>query len=147
MEIQDEAEDEHIFILTREEFPWEGYRNWLPLRNANLVDYNNNNPRNNYECENQHVKWLEDSSKPKNNKLERINRKICPSLQAHLAWQYQVSTQKEDWTENRNRNENIIQDYFDENEDFQDQYFNEERRNELTAKKAKFKKNLDNKFS
>ncbi|MBW0477709.1 hypothetical protein O181_017424 [Austropuccinia psidii MF-1] len=48
---------------------------------------------------------------------------------------------------NRNRNENIIQDYFNENEDVQDQYLNEERRNEVTAKKAKFKNRLENKSS
>ncbi|MBW0581895.1 hypothetical protein O181_121610 [Austropuccinia psidii MF-1] len=105
MEIQEEAETEHKLILTEEEFPWEGYTTWQPVRNSNLVDYNNNNPRNNYECANQHVKWLEDSSKPKNKKLERIKdesskkkkkikeekehfwitqiKKLGPSLQAH----------------------------------------------------------------
>ncbi|MBW0566450.1 hypothetical protein O181_106165 [Austropuccinia psidii MF-1] len=169
MEIQEEAEDEHKFILTEEEYPWEGYTNWQPLRNANLVEQNNDNPRNNCEVSNQHVKWLENISKPKKNESKKIkdksskkkkktkeekeyfwitqNKKICPSLQAHLARQYQISTQKEDWTENNNGNENIIQDYSNENVDFQDQYLNEERINELTAKKAKFKNGLDNKFS
>ncbi|MBW0565150.1 hypothetical protein O181_104865 [Austropuccinia psidii MF-1] len=168
MEIQ-EAEDEQKFILTEEEFPWEGYTNWQPLKNGNLVEQKNNNPRNNYYCTNQHVKWLEDISTPKKNELKRIkdksikkkkktkeekeyfwitqNKKICPSLQAHLARQYKTSTQKEDWTENNDRNGKIIQDYFDKNEDFKDQYHNEERRNELTSKKAKLKKGLDNKFS
>ncbi|MBW0574232.1 hypothetical protein O181_113947 [Austropuccinia psidii MF-1] len=169
MEIQEEAEDEHKFILTEEEYPWEGYTNWQPLRNANLEDHNKNNSRDSFECANQHVKWLEDISTPKKNESKRIkdksskkkkktkeekeyfwitqNKKICPSLQAHLARQYQISTQKEDWTENYDRNENVIQEYSNGNEDFQDQYLNEERRNELTAKKAKFKKGLDNKSS
>ncbi|MBW0584929.1 hypothetical protein O181_124644 [Austropuccinia psidii MF-1] len=168
MDIQEEAENEHQFILTEEEFPWEGYKNWQPLRNDNLVEQNNNNPRNNYECANQHVKWLEDSSKPKNNKLERIkdesskkkkktkeeteyfwitqNKKICPSFQAYLARQYQISTQNEDWTENDDKNRNTNHEYLSNEEKWQDQYLNEERRNELTAKKAKFKKNLDNKL-
>ncbi|MBW0593889.1 hypothetical protein O181_133604 [Austropuccinia psidii MF-1] len=122
MEIQEEAEDEQKFILTEEEYPWEGYTNWQPLRNSNLVEHNNNNSRDNFECENQHVKWLEDISTPKKNESNRIkdksskkkkktkeekeyfcitqNKKICPSLQAHLARQYQISTQNEDWTEN-----------------------------------------------
>ncbi|MBW0586127.1 hypothetical protein O181_125842 [Austropuccinia psidii MF-1] len=169
MEIQEEAEDEQKFILTEEEYPWEGYTNWQPLRNANLEDHNKNNSRDNFECANQHVKWLEDISTPKKNESNKIkdksskkkkktkeekeyfwitqNKKICPSLQAHLARQYETSTQEEDWTENNDRNGKLIQDYFDKNEDFQDQYLNEERRNELKAKKAKFKKGLDNKFS
>ncbi|MBW0513696.1 hypothetical protein O181_053411 [Austropuccinia psidii MF-1] len=75
MEIQKEADNKHKFILTEEEFPWEGDTNFQTLRNDNLVDYNNNNLRNNYECANKHVKWLEDSSKPQNNKLERIKDK------------------------------------------------------------------------
>ncbi|MBW0532960.1 hypothetical protein O181_072675 [Austropuccinia psidii MF-1] len=168
MEKQEEAEDEQKFIVTEEEFAWEGYKNWQPLRNSNFVNHNKNNSRNNYECENQHFKWLEDVITPKNNKLERIKDKsskkkkktkeekeyfwitqtknLFPSLQAHLARKYQISTQNEDWTENNNRNENIIQDYSNENEDCIDQYLNEERINELTAKKAKFKKSLENKF-
>ncbi|MBW0559308.1 hypothetical protein O181_099023 [Austropuccinia psidii MF-1] len=68
LEIKEEDEDEKKFILTEEEYPWEGYTNWQPLRNANLVDSNNNNPRNNYQCANQHVKLLENISKPKKNK-------------------------------------------------------------------------------
>ncbi|MBW0570401.1 hypothetical protein O181_110116 [Austropuccinia psidii MF-1] len=56
MEIQEEAEDEHKSILTEEKFPWEGYTNWQPLRNANLVDQNIDNIRNNYEGSNQHFK-------------------------------------------------------------------------------------------
>ncbi|MBW0585375.1 hypothetical protein O181_125090 [Austropuccinia psidii MF-1] len=130
MDIQEEVKDEQKFILTEEEFPWEGYTNWQTLRNANLVEQNNDNPRNNYEGSNQHVKWLEDISTPKNNKLERIkdkssknkkktkeekeyfwithNKKICPSLQAHLASKYQISTQNEDWTENDDKMETLI---------------------------------------
>ncbi|MBW0555169.1 hypothetical protein O181_094884 [Austropuccinia psidii MF-1] len=99
-------------LLTEDQFPWEGYTNWQPLRNANLVRHNYNSSRDNFECANQHVKWLEDISKPNNNKLERIKdenskkkektkekkeyfwitqkKKICPSLQAHLARQYQI---------------------------------------------------------
>ncbi|MBW0541400.1 hypothetical protein O181_081115 [Austropuccinia psidii MF-1] len=73
MEIQEEAEDEKKFILTEEEYPGEGYKNWQPLKNANLEDYNKNNSRNNYECANQHVKWLEDISKPKKNKIRENN--------------------------------------------------------------------------
>ncbi|MBW0586069.1 hypothetical protein O181_125784 [Austropuccinia psidii MF-1] len=168
MEIQ-EAEDEHNFVLTEEEYPWEGYTNWKPLRDENLVEQNNDNPRNNCKVANQHVKWLEDISAPRMNESNKIkeksskkkkktkeekeyfwitqNKKICPSLQAHLARQYKTSTQKEDWTENNDRNGKLIQDYFDNNEDFQDQYLNEERRNELKAKKAKFKNGFDNKFS
>ncbi|MBW0578213.1 hypothetical protein O181_117928 [Austropuccinia psidii MF-1] len=141
MEIQ-EAEDEHKFILTEEEYPWEGYTNWQPLRNSNLEDHNENNSRDNFECANQHVKWLEDISTSRKNESSRIkdksskkkkktkeekeyfwitqNKKICPSLQAHLARQYKTSTQKEDWTENNDRNGKLIQDYFDNNEDFQD---------------------------
>ncbi|MBW0542711.1 hypothetical protein O181_082426, partial [Austropuccinia psidii MF-1] len=72
MEIQEEAEKEHKFILTEEEFPWEGYTNWQPLRDSNLVDHNERNSRNNYECEKQHVKWLKEVGAQKNNKLERI---------------------------------------------------------------------------
>ncbi|MBW0550265.1 hypothetical protein O181_089980 [Austropuccinia psidii MF-1] len=120
MEIQEEAEDEHKSILTEEKLPWEGYTNWQPFRNANLVEQNNNTPRNNCEGSTQHVKWLEDISTPKKKKLERIkdkssknkkktkeekeyfwitqNKKKCPSFQGHLARQYQISTQKEDWT-------------------------------------------------
>ncbi|MBW0590502.1 hypothetical protein O181_130217 [Austropuccinia psidii MF-1] len=169
MDIQEEVKDEQNFILTEEEYPWEGYTNLQPLRNANLEDHNENNSRDNFECANQHVKWLEDISTPKKNESKKIkdkssknkkktkeekeyfwitqNKKICPSLQAHLARQYKTSTQKEDWTENNDRNGKLIQDYSDENEDFQDQYLNEERINELTAKKAKFKNGLDNKFS
>ncbi|MBW0533327.1 hypothetical protein O181_073042 [Austropuccinia psidii MF-1] len=168
-EEKEEAEDEQKFILTEEEYPWEGYENWQPLRNANLEDHNKNNSRDNFECANQHVKWLEDISTPRKNESKRIkdkpikkkkktkeekeyfwitqNKNICPSLQAHLARQYKTSTQREDWIENNDRNENIIQDYFDENEDVQDQYLNEERKKELKAKKAKFKKGLDNKLS
>ncbi|MBW0555623.1 hypothetical protein O181_095338 [Austropuccinia psidii MF-1] len=169
LEMKEEAEDEHKFILTEEEYPQEGYTNWQPLRNANLFEQNNNNPRSNYECANQHVKWLEDIIKPKRNKSGKKtdksskkkkktkaekeylwitqNKKICPSLQAHLARQYKTTTQKGDWTKDNDRNGKRIQDYFDNNEDFQDQYLNEEIRNELPAKKAKFKKGLDNKFS
>ncbi|MBW0587791.1 hypothetical protein O181_127506 [Austropuccinia psidii MF-1] len=169
MEIQEEAEDENKFILTEEEYPWEGYTNWQPLRNANLVEQNNNNPRNNCESSNPHVKWLEDIGTPKKKKLERIkdrsrkkkkktkeekeffwitqNKKICPSLQAHLAGQYQISTQNEDWTENDDKDGNTNHEYLSNEEKLKDQYLNEERINELTAKKAKFKKNLDNKFS
>ncbi|MBW0510053.1 hypothetical protein O181_049768 [Austropuccinia psidii MF-1] len=110
MAIQEEAEDEHKFILTEEVLPWEGYTNWQPLRDANLVEKNNNNPRNNYEDSNQHVKWLEDMSTPKKQKLERIkdksskkkkstkkekeyfwitkNKELCPSLQADWERQY-----------------------------------------------------------
>ncbi|MBW0572209.1 hypothetical protein O181_111924 [Austropuccinia psidii MF-1] len=72
MEIKEEAENENKFILTEEEFPWEGYTNWQPLRDANLVEQNNNNPRNNCEGSNQHVKWLEDITTPKKKKLEII---------------------------------------------------------------------------
>ncbi|MBW0539139.1 hypothetical protein O181_078854 [Austropuccinia psidii MF-1] len=136
MELKDEAEDEQKFILTEEEFPLEGYRNWKLLKNLNLVDYNNNNPRNNYECANQHVKWLKDISTSKKNKSERIkdksskkkktkeekeyswvtkNKKLFSSLQSQLARQYETSTPNGDWTENINRNENIILDYFNEN--------------------------------
>ncbi|MBW0473844.1 hypothetical protein O181_013559 [Austropuccinia psidii MF-1] len=118
MEIQ-EAEDEQKFILTGEESPLEGYTNWQPLGNANLEEHNNNNSRNNYECENQQIKLLEDISTPKKNKLERIkdsskkkkrtkeekeyfwitqNKKIFPGLHAHSERQYQISTQNEDWT-------------------------------------------------
>ncbi|MBW0574730.1 hypothetical protein O181_114445, partial [Austropuccinia psidii MF-1] len=159
-----EAEDENKFILTEEEYPWEGYTNWQPLRNSNLEDHNKNNSRDNFECANQHVKWLEDISAPKKNESNKLkdksskkkkktkeekeyfwitqNKKICPSLQAHLARKYKTSTQKEDWTKNNDRNGKLIQDYFDKNEDFQDQYLNEERRNELTAKKANSRKVL-----
>ncbi|MBW0568895.1 hypothetical protein O181_108610, partial [Austropuccinia psidii MF-1] len=120
MEIQEEAENEHKFILTEEEFPWEGYKNWKPLRNSSSVGHNKNNFRDNFECANQHVKWLEDISKPKKNESEKITdkrskekkktkeeteyfgitqkKKICPSLQAHFGRQYKTSTQKEDWT-------------------------------------------------
>ncbi|MBW0588153.1 hypothetical protein O181_127868 [Austropuccinia psidii MF-1] len=168
MEIR-EAEDEHKFILTEEEYPWEGYTNWQPLINANLVEQNNNNPSNNCESSNQHVKWLEDISTPKKKKLEKIkdrsrkkkkktkeekeyfwitqHEKICPNLQAHLARQYQISTQNEDWTENDDKNGNTNHEYLSNEEKLQDQYLNEERRNELTAKKAKFKNRLDNKSS
>ncbi|MBW0506660.1 hypothetical protein O181_046375 [Austropuccinia psidii MF-1] len=38
MAIQEEAEYEHKSILTEEELPWEGYTNWQPLRDANLVE-------------------------------------------------------------------------------------------------------------
>ncbi|MBW0575049.1 hypothetical protein O181_114764 [Austropuccinia psidii MF-1] len=72
MDIQEEVEDEQKFILTEEEFPWEGYTNWQPLRNANLVEQNNNNPRSNYDCANQHVKWFKDISTPKKNESKRI---------------------------------------------------------------------------
>ncbi|MBW0588691.1 hypothetical protein O181_128406 [Austropuccinia psidii MF-1] len=44
MEIPEEAEDEHKFIFTEEEFPWEGYTNFQPLSNASLVEQNNDNP-------------------------------------------------------------------------------------------------------
>ncbi|MBW0532564.1 hypothetical protein O181_072279 [Austropuccinia psidii MF-1] len=164
-----EAEYEQKCILTEEEYPWEGYTNWQPLRNANLEDHNKKDSRDNFECANQHFKWLEDistsrknesniikdksSKKKKKTKEEKEyfwitqNKKICPCLQAHLARQYKTSTQKEYWTENNDRNGKLIQDYFDKNEDFQDQYLNEERRNELTVKKAKLNKGLDNKFS
>ncbi|MBW0565281.1 hypothetical protein O181_104996 [Austropuccinia psidii MF-1] len=74
MEIQ-EAEDGQKLILNEEEFPWEGYTNWQPLINSNLEEHNNNNFRNNYECASNHIKWLEDISTPKKNKLERINDK------------------------------------------------------------------------
>ncbi|MBW0577067.1 hypothetical protein O181_116782, partial [Austropuccinia psidii MF-1] len=154
MGIQEEAEEEQNFILTEEEFPWEGYTNWKPLRSSNFLDHNDSNSRNNYEGSNQHVKWLKDISTPKKNKSERIkdksskkkkktkeeneyfwitkSKKLFPSLKAHLARKYNTLTQNGDWTENGNRNENILQDYFSENELFQDQYLNEERRKELT---------------
>ncbi|MBW0594184.1 hypothetical protein O181_133899 [Austropuccinia psidii MF-1] len=169
LEIQEEAEDEQKFILTEEEFPLKGYKNWQPLRNANLVDYNDDNSRKNYQCSNKHVKWLEDNSKPKNDELPRIkdkssknkkkskeekeyfwitqNKKIFPSLQAHLARQYQILAQNGDWKEEKNKNGNTNHEYLSNEEEFQGQYLNEERRNELTAKKAKFKRSLDNNFS
>ncbi|MBW0593998.1 hypothetical protein O181_133713 [Austropuccinia psidii MF-1] len=168
MKIQ-EAEDEQKFILTEEEYPLEGYTNWQTLKNANLDDHNKYNSRDNFECANQHVKWLEDISTSKKNESNKIkdrsskkknktkeekeyswitqNKKICPSLQAHLERQYKTSTQKDDWKENNDRNGELIQDYFDKVEEFQDQYLNKERRNDLTAKKAKFENRLDNKFS
>ncbi|MBW0555868.1 hypothetical protein O181_095583 [Austropuccinia psidii MF-1] len=62
-------------LLTEDQFPREGYTNRQPLRNANLVEHNDNNFRDNFECANQHVKWLEDISKPNNNKLDRIKDK------------------------------------------------------------------------
>ncbi|MBW0534366.1 hypothetical protein O181_074081 [Austropuccinia psidii MF-1] len=149
LEIQEESENEHKLILKKTSLE--------------------SNPRDNFECAKQHVKWLEDISTPKKNESKKIkdksskkkkktkeekkylwitqNKKICPSLQSHLARQYKTSTRNEDWTENNNRNENIIQDYFDGNEDSQDQYLNKERINALTAKKAKFKKGLDINFS
>ncbi|MBW0543762.1 hypothetical protein O181_083477, partial [Austropuccinia psidii MF-1] len=58
LEIKEEAKDEHKFILNEEGYPWEGYKNWQPLRNANLEDHNKNDSRDNFECANQHVKWL-----------------------------------------------------------------------------------------
>ncbi|MBW0532227.1 hypothetical protein O181_071942 [Austropuccinia psidii MF-1] len=60
MAIQEEAEEEKKSILTEKEFPWEVYTNWKSVRNSNLVGCNDNNPRNNYECANQHAKWPED---------------------------------------------------------------------------------------
>ncbi|MBW0512493.1 hypothetical protein O181_052208 [Austropuccinia psidii MF-1] len=130
MEIQEEAEGKKKFILTKEEYPWEGYTNWQSLKNSNPVDHNKNNSRNKYKCESHNLKWLEDVSTPKHNKLERIkdksskkkkkikeekvyfwitnNKKLSPSLQAHLARKYQISTQQEDWKENNDRNENFI---------------------------------------
>ncbi|MBW0463277.1 hypothetical protein O181_002992 [Austropuccinia psidii MF-1] len=152
MEIQEEAEDEKKFIITEEKLPWEGYKNWQPLRNANLVEHKNNNSGDFFECENQHIKWLEYISTPKKNKLEGIqdriskkknntkeekeyfwitqNKKIFPSLQAHFARQYQISTQNEDWIENKNKNGNgnTNHEYLSNEEEFQDKYLNEERR-------------------
>ncbi|MBW0559732.1 hypothetical protein O181_099447 [Austropuccinia psidii MF-1] len=126
MEIQEEAEDEQRSILTEEEYPWEGYTNLQPLRNANLEDHKKSNSRDSFECANQHVKWLEDISTLRKNESKRIKdkiskkkkktkeeeeyfwitqtKKIFPSLQAHLARQYKTSSQKEDWTENNDRN-------------------------------------------
>ncbi|MBW0539987.1 hypothetical protein O181_079702 [Austropuccinia psidii MF-1] len=168
MEIQKEDEDEQKLKLIEEELPWEGYANWQPIRNSNLVEHNNNNSRYNFECGNQHVKWLEDISKPKKNESERItdksskkkkktkeekeyfcitqNKKIHPSLQAHLARQYQISIQNQDWKEKRNKNENTNHEYLSNEGKLQDQYLNEERRNEFTAKKAKFNNRIDNHF-
>ncbi|MBW0478003.1 hypothetical protein O181_017718 [Austropuccinia psidii MF-1] len=168
MEIQEEAEDKHKVIITDKEFLWGGYTNKQPLRDANLLDHNNKNLRENYKCANQHIKWLEDMTTPKGksdgikdkiikktkktaeekeNSCITQNRKLCSSLKSHLERQSQIPTQNEDRKDNHNRNENIIKEYSNENEGFQDKYKNEERRNELTAHKAKFKNNLDNKFS
>ncbi|MBW0461621.1 hypothetical protein O181_001336 [Austropuccinia psidii MF-1] len=66
----EELETEQI-SLTEDQFPWKGYTNRQPLRNANLVEPNNNNSRDNSECESQTFKWLEDICKPKNNKSEK----------------------------------------------------------------------------
>ncbi|MBW0580686.1 hypothetical protein O181_120401 [Austropuccinia psidii MF-1] len=109
--IQDEEKDEHKFTFTGQEFPWEGYTNWQPVKNSNLLDHNNCNSRSNYEFSNQNVDCLEDLSEPKKNKSEKIkdksiktkknkeeknifwiaqNKKLFPSLQAHLAHRYQV---------------------------------------------------------
>ncbi|MBW0549067.1 hypothetical protein O181_088782 [Austropuccinia psidii MF-1] len=151
-------------LLTEDQFPWEGYTNWQPLRNENCNQELYKITKQDHQCSVQHIKWLEGIKKASNKQTESNkkkkktkeekeyfwitqNKKLCPSLQAHLARQYQISTQKEDWTENNDRNGKIIQDYSDNNEDFQDQYLKEERRNELTPKKAKFKKGLDKKFS
>ncbi|MBW0471603.1 hypothetical protein O181_011318 [Austropuccinia psidii MF-1] len=49
LESQEAAEDDHKYIITEEELHWEGYRNWKPLRNANLLEQNNRNSRDNKE--------------------------------------------------------------------------------------------------
>ncbi|MBW0590154.1 hypothetical protein O181_129869 [Austropuccinia psidii MF-1] len=116
-----------------------------------------------HQCSTQHVKWLEEIKKAPNEKTaskkEKLtkeekeyfwitqNKKLCPSLQAHLARQYQSSTQNKDRKENNNKNGKINHEYLVNMENIHNQYFNQERGDELTAKKTKFKDNPDNKFS
>ncbi|MBW0593214.1 hypothetical protein O181_132929 [Austropuccinia psidii MF-1] len=149
-------------LLTEEQFPWEGYTNWQPLRNedCNLELYKITEY---YQCSVQHVKCLEGINKERNKQTERRkgkltkvekeyfwitqNKKIYPNFQAHLARQYKISAQNEDWTENKNKSGNTNHEYLRDEKELQDQYLNKERRNKLTSKKAKFKNGLDSKFS
>ncbi|MBW0578036.1 hypothetical protein O181_117751 [Austropuccinia psidii MF-1] len=160
----EELEAEGI-LLTEDQYPWEGYTNWQPLRNENCSLELYKITEQDYQCPVQHVKWLEGIKEASNKqtesniKKEKLtkeereyfwitqNKKICPNLQAHLARQYQILTQNEDWKEKKNKNGNTNNEYFRDEKEVQGQYLNEERKNGLTAKKAKFKKGLDNKFS
>ncbi|MBW0588816.1 hypothetical protein O181_128531, partial [Austropuccinia psidii MF-1] len=157
----EEIESDGI-LLTEDQFPWEGYTNWQPLRNekCNLELYKITEQ--DHQCSVQHVKWVEgikkapneetDIKKEKLTKEEREyfwitqNKKLWPNLQAHLARQYQNSIQNEDWKENKNENGSTNHEYLRDEKELQGQYLNKERRNELTAKKAKFKNGLDSTF-
>ncbi|MBW0574353.1 hypothetical protein O181_114068 [Austropuccinia psidii MF-1] len=158
----EELEAEGI-LLTEDQFPWEGYTNWQPLRNENCSLELYKITEQDHQCSVQHVKWLEGIKKAPNEKTEikkekltkeereyfwiAQNKKLWQSLQAHLARQYQNSTQNTGWKENNNKNGNTYYEYLSDEEELQDQYINNERRNELTAKKTKFKGIIGNKFS
>ncbi|MBW0563089.1 hypothetical protein O181_102804 [Austropuccinia psidii MF-1] len=150
-------------LLTEDQFPWEGYTNWQPLRNENCNLELYKITKQDHQFSAQHVKWLEEitiapneksaSKKETLTKEEKEcfwitqNVKVYPSLQAHLERQYQNSTQNKGGKKNNSKNGNTYCEYLSDKEELQDQYINKGRRNEATAKKTKFKDNIDNKFS
>ncbi|MBW0544318.1 hypothetical protein O181_084033 [Austropuccinia psidii MF-1] len=131
----EELEAEGI-LLTEDQFPWEGYTNWQPLRNENYSLEVYKITEKDHQFSVQHVKWLEGIKKERNEKEERRkenltkvekgyfwitqNKKIFPSLQAHLARQYQIATQNKDRKENNNRNKNTNLEHLRNKEGFQD---------------------------
>ncbi|MBW0492247.1 hypothetical protein O181_031962, partial [Austropuccinia psidii MF-1] len=115
----EEIESDGI-LLAEDQYPWEGYTNWQPLRNENCNLELYKITEQDHQCSAQHVKWLEEINKAPNEKTasrkEKIhkdekeylwitqNKEICPSSQAHLARKYQNSTQNKGWKENKNKN-------------------------------------------
>ncbi|MBW0523230.1 hypothetical protein O181_062945 [Austropuccinia psidii MF-1] len=103
----EEIESDGI-LLTEDQFPWEGYTNWQPLRNENCNLELYKITEQDHQCSTQHVKWLEEIKKAPNEKTEiqkekltkeereyfwiTQNKKLWPSLQAHLARQHQNAT-------------------------------------------------------